>query len=632
METITANSSTSLEKESKIIINAPDGAIYLSEFMNELPIGILNKADTGCGATSVVLENNQNTIICCPTRQLIMNKVNQYPMERCSYELLGVIEGISRKNIHDYIVKCREKNQPVKIMVTYDSFHKVKEVIGKDISEYCIIVDEYQELLDIITYRGKAVLNFLNQVEHLPKITYVSATPIPFAYRPKELMGLTEFEINWGKEGRLKPIRRFSYKPYASVVKIIKKHKHGYPLVANNHQVEEYYFFINSVTAIKNIIENAGLSNDEVKVICSDSSTNRRTLGNISISNVSDENKPFTFCTKSVFCGVDFDSESGLIVIVSEGKNRNTMLDIATDIQQIAGRIRNINNPFKNIILHIYNKGISGMTEDNFNRLLYKRIEIAKKKIRAFNELPDDLKVTITESIRLDDNDELAYYDEVKNTVELNDVKISNLKYKFYAVDNVYKNGLSIREAYLRNGCDVATASEYEYVAEKFIEIATKPETLKELIEEYYEERKKLNFGKSNRAIEIEKTKKIIPEAYRELEIEEIRKLGYNSTRIRELVKNKSKKIKEAISKALKNKFIIGERYTNKVAKEIIQSTYDDLFIKAAPKATYLKEHFEIKKVKIQTKTGRVDGIEILKTRGTLMFIHQLTNKYLYAC
>lgn len=612
-------------------IHAPEGAIYVSQFLTSLPIGILNKSDTGCGATSVAIENSENTVICCPTKQLIINKVSQYPMERCKNELLGVIEGVSRKNIENYILKCKRTKQPIKIMVTYDSFQKVKDAIGEDINQYNIIIDEYQELLDIITYRGKAILNFLSIVSKLPKVTYVSATPIPFAYRPEELLGLKEYEINWGKEGRIKPIRRYSYRPYASIVRIIKRHKNGNPLVINNHKVEEYYFFINSVTAIKNIIENAGLSNDEVKVICGDSHTNRRTLGNISISNVSDENKPFTFCTKTVFCGADFNSESGLTIIVSEGKNKNTMLDIATDIQQIAGRIRNPNNPFKNVILHIYNKGISGMTKEKFNSLLTKRIEIANKKIEAYDRLPDELKVAITASIHLEDNDELAYYDEENKCVKLNETKILNLKYKFASIDNVYKNGLSIRDAYLRSGCDVTTAIEYETVAEEFIEHVTKSEDFKELVEEYYIERQKTNFGKSERAIEIEKTNAIIPEVYQELKIEDIRRLGYNRTRMRELAKVKSKKVRTAISSALKNTFIEGERYTNKVAKELLQQTYDNLRIKLSPKVTDLKNYFETKKVKIKVENTRVEGIEIIKRTGVIMFIQQLKKDYLHA-
>ncbi len=64
-------------------IQAPEGAVFVGEFLDTLPVGILNKKKTGCGATSVALENNENTIVCCPTVQLIKNKVSQYPNKRC---------------------------------------------------------------------------------------------------------------------------------------------------------------------------------------------------------------------------------------------------------------------------------------------------------------------------------------------------------------------------------------------------------------------------------------------------------------------------------------------------------------------------------------------------------------------
>ena len=56
-------------------------------------------------------------------------------------------------DIKKYIVQCEENNQPVKIMVTYDSFHKIKKAIGDEINRYKIIVDEYQKLLDACVYR-----------------------------------------------------------------------------------------------------------------------------------------------------------------------------------------------------------------------------------------------------------------------------------------------------------------------------------------------------------------------------------------------------------------------------------------------------------------------------------------------
>ncbi len=308
-------------------------------------------------------------------------------------------------------------------MVTYDSFSKVKQVIGEELGTYKIIIDEYHEILDIISYRTEAIINLLRELKGSPNITYLSATSIPFPNRPEELKNLQEYEIDWGKTVKIKPIRRYSTRPYASVVRIIKRHKSGKPFEANGHNAEEYFFFINSVTAIKGIIQNAGLTSNDVKVICADSYANKRILGDISIGDSSGENKPFTFCTKTVFYGADFYSKSGLIVIVSDGNNKNTMLDIATDIQQIAGRIRNPENPFKNIFLHIYNKGITCMNKTQFKIYLAKRVEIANKKIKAYNTLPDDLKIAIIESIKLMDINELVYYDEKEKRVLFNEVK-----------------------------------------------------------------------------------------------------------------------------------------------------------------------------------------------------------------
>lgn len=90
-------------------IKASKGAMFLSEFMETLPYGILNKGETGCGATSLMLENPENVIICCPTRQLINSKTSQYPNERCNHKVLGVQEGITKQKIEEYIESSQSK-------------------------------------------------------------------------------------------------------------------------------------------------------------------------------------------------------------------------------------------------------------------------------------------------------------------------------------------------------------------------------------------------------------------------------------------------------------------------------------------------------------------------------------------
>jgi len=439
-----------MEENRITLIEAPEGAKFMNEFMNTLPTGILNKKKTGCGATSVALENEENTIVCCPTIQLIKSKTSQYPNSRCRFELFGIYENVSADEINDYITNCTSNHQPVKIMVTYNSFDKVKYAISNNITRYKIIVDEYQELLDAYIYRDKAILNLLQELKSLSNVTYLSATPIPYNFRPEELQNLNEYEIVWNENLTIVPLQFETDTPYSFVKNLINRFKLGQPIKIGENEVREYYFFINSVRGIKEILEETGLTNKEVKIICANNRQNRKYLGGIPISNISDSNKPFTFCTKTVFCGADFYSEYGLAIIVSDGYNKNTMLDIETDIYQIAGRIRNENNPFKNIILHIFNTGTGCQNETEFTAWLEDRTHSAQGIIDAYNTVTqDEQKKAIIERIRIEGKDELALYNEITNEVKLNILKINYFQYKFRSIDSVYKNSASIEDAYL---------------------------------------------------------------------------------------------------------------------------------------------------------------------------------------
>lgn len=63
---------------------------------------------------------------------------------------------------------------------------------------------------------------------------------------------------------------------------------------------------------------------------------------------------------------------------------------------------------------------------------------------------------------------------------------------------------------------------------------------------------------------------------------------------------NKISKLKEVIRRT----FIIGKRYTNSDAKEMLRKIYDDLGYKKSPKATDLGEWFNIKRVYFNDSNG----------------------------
>ena len=612
-------------------IEAPKGKKFASEFLNTLPVGILNKKRTGCGATSMALENNENAIVCCPTIQLINNKVSQYPNERCPYKLFGVIGGVFQDQIKDYITQCRKDEQPVKIMVTYNSFHKVKDALGNAINSYKIIVDEYQELLDSCVYREQAILDLLKQLKDLSNVTYLSATPTPLNYRPDELIGLDEYEIVWKDNAMVAPHRFKTNKPLAWVINVIQKHKQGLPFQIGDNRVEEYFFFINSVTAIKDIIDKTGLSNNEVKVICADNIDNKRKLGSITIGNLSTPNKTFNFCTKTVFCGADFHSDLGLAIIVSSWTNKNTMLDIATDIQQIAGRIRTPENPFKNIVLHIFSTGLSCQTQAEFDTWLNDRIQSAQSIIDAYNSLSNETqKKAIIERIRLNDKEELALYDEETNEVKLNMLKIKHFKYKFESIDNVYRNGTNIREAYLKAGNDLSVAQQLEQIISDYVYNMNGIPRFEVLYEEYLLEKEKTkNWGGiSDRIKEIEVMNPLVPLAYSYLTPEKVRALRYNSTDVKNTIHFEKPATQSALKAALREHFSEGGLYTNEDAKALYQETLDSLLIKKNATTKELRgKYFKTIDAKPTVNGQRKNGFKIISVVNVVFGLNSSKEK-----
>lgn len=609
------------EVNGKFVINVPKGTIYLNEVFETLPHGIFNKFETGCGATSVVLENAENTIICCPSKALIDNKVSQYPMlGRCNYKLLGVYQGVTSKDILQYVSECNQLKQPVKIMVTYESFHKVKNTLIDSLIDYKIVVDEYHEFLGSASYRSKPILKLLNDIKDYSNVTYLSATPISLPYRPIELRELKEYEIHWEDSTRISVLRKKTTKPYASVVNIINDHRNGISLEVKGHKVEQCFFFINSVTAIRNIIDNASLSNDDVTVICADNKKNRNILGNIKISGIeNDPQKSFIFCTKTVFQGADFYSEAGLIIIVSDARNKSTMLDISTDVHQIAGRIRNRNNPFKHVIFHIYSTGIGGITKEKFDAYLKERGEEAEAFIELYNKETTTAiqRKALFNKIRDKENDELVIYNEDTKALEINILKKSYMEYRFNSIDMVYRNGILIRNAYIKEGFDVTTAQEWENISGEYLERATNRPDFQTLYEEYCIERARTRIGKTDRARAIEEQNEQVVQAYNYMSKEEVERVHYNLTVIRKIIYSRLPDTKEAIKESLENSVVIGGKYSSKEIKESLQSAYSHSFVELTATSKDIKEYYEVKEIKVKRNGKRIGGYEILGKLNT---------------
>ena len=147
--------------------------------MKEIPTDcVLNKGITGCGATTLAIQQLGHTIIAVPFVGLIQNKVEQH-----KGELLGIY-GTGGKG--EVIRKYIASHPTIKIMTTYDSLPKVcSELVKLGLQPYediPLVVDEWHILFQAYLFRNNAIKNLLHEAKQFSRVTFISATPIERQY------------------------------------------------------------------------------------------------------------------------------------------------------------------------------------------------------------------------------------------------------------------------------------------------------------------------------------------------------------------------------------------------------------------------------------------------------------------
>lgn len=596
-------------------IIAPDNALYLSEFLKELPKGILYKKSTGVGGTQLALTSQSPYIITVPTVELIKNKCYQHP------HVLGVYS-VTHSKVTLKVVKEYLQNSLIpKFLVTYDSLPKLiswlEELGINAYQDYKILVDEYHKILTDYSYRDKAIQGLLRESLKFKHYTFMSATPIPANFTPNELKNIDQYEIVWQKTVLVKPIRKKTNKPFQYAVNIIKNYK------SNNYSAEieledrtlvsnEAYFFVNSVKVIKAILTNAELTPNEVKIICADNQQNRDELGEFSIDNVSDANKPFTFITSKSFLGVDIYSETGMTYIISSVSKKYTLLDISTDIFQIAGRIRSVSNPFRHTIFHIYNTAISDLTIEEFNLKVKEKEESTYELIKIYESLDVKGRKALSKRFSLEIDDDYIYHKAIEGTVEFNELKKLNEQFQFNVVNTIYRDGLSVRQAYIDAGFDLSNNQEFIKLEEEFIDSMTSI-TFKSLIKEYcllidINE----NPGRQKQLLELNAEIKKFVDI---LGTSRIRSLGFCKKNLKLEIYKTSVEVKEAVEFKAKNELMLNKFYSFKDLKVYLNSTYNNLRLDNKAKAVDIEKYFVTK-----PSSQRIDG---KKVKGLVLLEHK---------
>ena len=669
----------------KIIV--PSGIRFISDWsefnFNNFPSKcIINKQLPGCGFTEYCIRSNENVILCSPRKMLLKNKKDQHEFDvylvvnemdkesnidkdlSKSDKTLSLSDNNTKLGniildnseiykrlygeIEEYCMSRSINGLPCKVLVTYDSYRIVKDILEKLgwFDRFYTIVDEFQSILHDARFKSDTELKFLEYLRQSLTAYFVSATPMMDEYLEMldEFRDLPYYELDWYTEdpGRIiKPdLDVFVMRTVGEKVsEIIQKYLSGdfeeIVVMRNGSPIrivsDEAVFYVNSVNHITSIIKKNNLTSDQCNILCSDTPDNlkkiQRRLGkSFRIGEVPLEGvkpKMFTFCTRTVYLGADFYSLCARSFIFSDSNIDSLAVDIAEDLPQILGRQRLFENPWKNSAVFYYRSTANyrEMKEEDFKKIIDEKKKDTEKLLKVYNSAPSDTKFTLAKNYQKVANS-YNYRDDyvavnkihtsdgnvilkpvINNLVLVNEIRafrIQQIDYKDrFTVFSTVHNTLTP---------DDIVNQEVSSFLKIYTGLTTIYDKLK-LLCEYGLSQDSINIvlGQISDSDEIKSY-------YLSITPSRLRALGYNVTRIkREL--NIVTFSQELLEKSMYLEFKVGDRLSLSDIKVKLINIYESINYDRKAKATDLENYFEVKKCTINLPGKRVNGLEIINKK-----------------
>ena len=648
----------------------------------KLPVKcIINKQLPGCGFTEYCIGGPENVILCSPRKMLLKNKKDQHGREvylvvnelekevAVDKDLSKVDKSRSQafidtlkemvhgkdtvynrlmNEIKNYLGERKYLGKPAKILVTYDSYRIVKDILTSlgVFEGFYTVIDEFQTILHDSKFKSNTELDFLYHLHQSHSALFVSATPMLEEYLNMldEFDGLPYINMNWGKEDStriIKPnLKVLSMKSTGSKAEeIIRTYKEGdferCVRIINGYPREiisdEAVLYVNSVNHIISIIKKCDLKPEEVNILCSDTPDNLKRIqrklgkkfkiGEVPLKGV--KPKMFTFCTRTVYLGADFYSKCARSFIFSDSNIDSLAVDISEDLPQILGRQRLFENPWKNNATFYYRPTCDyrKVSQEEFNKEIERKRKATSDLLLSYNSTPNEAKLTLAKTYQKNTksynykDDYIAVNEHQGGTLipVLNNLVLVNEIRAFRIQQIDYKDRFTVFSSVH------STLDTNDWINQEVSGFLNEYQELKT----YYDKIKLLcEYGLSEQSIKIVLDQlggDEIASHYIALGPERLKKLYYNKTNIKKelgiITFNKNLLINVILSK-----FSVGDRIGQAKIKEDLRSLYNSVGYTAIPKATDLEEFFNIKRAKINeiledgTKK-RVDALELISIK-----------------
>ena len=679
----------------KTIINVPDGVRFLSEWkgfdLANFPSKcILNKQIPGCGFTEWCIRSSCNLVLASPRKTLLYNKWEQHEKEvflvvnemdsdpnvdrdiskdqnltpdPTKEELDEVKKKNSdsfykiRKELIEYYNEISKSGKPFKILVTYDSYRIVREVLVEIgiFRDFIVVVDEFQSILHDSRFKSDTELQFMTNLMMSHSVIFASATPMMEEYLDmlNEFKDLPYYELDWKalEPGRV-TIPKLDVKVMRTVTeeatKVIKEFLDGkfeekVVVRENNTPVKvvsnKIVLYMNAVNSIISIIKRLNLDPGRINILCSDTEENkkkiRKKLGKrYTIGKVPLENEPepdITFCTRTVYLGADFYSKCARSYIFSDANIESLAVDISEDLPQILGRQRLEENPWKNHAYFFYRATANyrNFKKEDFDKVIERKKKVTESLLRSYGTIDSSSK---------EDSFNLAhkYEEAVKIKCYLND---------YVAVNRIYSSNGDLTFHPLRNELvlvneirafriqqidyrdrftvfstihnKITKGSVVDSNVSKVLEVYQSLTTITDKLRLLCEcplEKEELNIvlNQISDADDVKSFFTIIGK-------DRIKELGYNTHRLRKelsIISFSPLVLEEYIYQSFK----VGDKIPLSEIKERLGNIYSSVSYKATPKAKDIENYFEVREYMFSVtgsdgsrKRGR--GYELLKKK-----------------
>ena len=688
----------------RIKIEIPNGIRYLLKWKNFKlsnfpPKCIINKQIPGCGFTEYCIRSFENIILCSPRKILLENKWDQHKQEvylvrnemdkdpnvdkdiskekkdsskqefRTEEDIKKEKEDEEKKNsliyqrisneIGNYILHCECNNIPVKILVTYDSYRIVQQILlGLGIFQnFFTVVDEFQSILHDSRFKSDTELKFMNYLKRSHSVLFVSATPMMDEYLEmlSDFRDLPYYELDWYTQDPTRIIKpsleiRLMRSVGEKAKEIIDSYLQGKfeEIVVMRDGVptkivsNEAVLYVNSVNHIISIIKKSSLQPEQVNILCSNTDENklriRRKLGkDFEIGKVPKEgelHKMFTFCTRTVYLGADFYSLCARSFIFSDSNSDCLAVDISEDLPQILGRQRLFENPWKNQAEFYYRTTADyrKMDGDDFQKIIEKKQKATESLLRTFDVALYDDKYTLANTYqdlaRLKSyKDDYVAVNKIINDKTgdiilkpvLNELVLVNEIRAFRIQQIDYADRFTVfTTVHGQLSHDDVVNQEVSKFMESYFSYNTRFEKMKILCE----------YGLSRDAVNIVLAQ--IPDSdeiksyYLSLGPQKLKSLSYDITRIRRamgIITFSPDLLKQEIY----SNFNEGEKYTLSNLKNKLSSIYSSINYSSTPKANDIEKWFEIKGIVVYEKdqsTGKrkqIRGYELIKSKRDII-------------